>query len=94
MATQQALSLLPASLPPIGLDRVQAAAYIGVSPATFDRLVEAGRMPKPRDLGVNRKIWDVSELVEAFRALPHYGESYEQEAKDGHDNQEAWDELA
>src|SRR5690242_17745827 len=38
--------VLPASLPPRGLSRVQAAAYVGVSPVLFDELVKDGRMPK------------------------------------------------
>ena len=33
------LDVLPLSLPPRGLSREQSAAYIGVSPSTFDKLV-------------------------------------------------------
>ena len=33
------VSVLPTSLPPRGLNRVQAAEYIGVSPTKFDELV-------------------------------------------------------
>lgn len=60
--------VLPSSLPPRGLSRVQAAAYVGVSPALFDELVKDGRMPKP--LKVNaRVIWDRHQLDEAFANL-------------------------
>jgi predicted DNA-binding transcriptional regulator AlpA len=60
--------VLPPSLPPRGLSRIQAAAYVGVSPALFDELVKDGRMPRP--LKVNaRVIWDRVMLDEAFAAL-------------------------
>ncbi|RUW19318.1 hypothetical protein EOA34_29930, partial [Mesorhizobium sp. M4B.F.Ca.ET.013.02.1.1] len=41
-------SILPSSLPPRGLSRLEAAAYIGVSASLFDQLVKDGRMPKPK----------------------------------------------
>ena len=62
-------SLLPSSLPPIGINRLQAAEFIGVSPSFFDQMVAAGTMPQPRRAG-SRTIWDVAELTRAFRALP------------------------
>jgi predicted DNA-binding transcriptional regulator AlpA len=37
--------VLPPSLPPRGLSRVYAAAYIGVSPSKFDEMVADKRMP-------------------------------------------------
>jgi predicted DNA-binding transcriptional regulator AlpA len=56
------------SIEPRGLNRVKAAAYIGVSSSLFDEMVVDGRMPKP--LRVNtRTIWDRRELDEAFDAL-------------------------
>ena len=59
---------LSSSLPPRGLSRVQAAAYIGVSPSLLDEMVRDGRMPKP--LKVNaRVIWDRHQLDEAFATL-------------------------
>jgi hypothetical protein len=64
------LAVLPASLPPVGISREQAAAFIGVSATLFDRLVKDGRMPDGR-LIFGRIVWDVEELVAAFRALPH-----------------------
>ena len=60
--------VLPTSLPPRGLSRVQAATYVGVSPTLFDELVKDGRMPKL--LRVNaRVIWDRHQLDEAFVIL-------------------------
>ncbi len=54
---------------PRGLSRVHAAAYVGVSPSTFDKLVEAGQMPGPKRLR-NRVIWDRHQIDIAFDALP------------------------
>lgn len=63
-------NILPTSLPPRGLSRVQAAAYIGVSPSLFDAMVKDKRMPPP--LRVNsRVLWDRLQLDEAFAALSH-----------------------
>jgi hypothetical protein len=45
MARQQAL---PASLAPRLISWEAAAAYVGVSPTTFDHLVKDGMMPRPR----------------------------------------------
>lgn len=59
---------LPPSLPPRGLDRAQAAAYVGLSPSTFDKLVRDGRMPKPTHIGA-RVVWDRIKVDEAFSAL-------------------------
>jgi predicted DNA-binding transcriptional regulator AlpA len=55
---------------PRGLSRVQAAAYVGVSPSKFDEMVEDERMPRPREVD-KRLLWDRLELDEAFSALPH-----------------------
>lgn len=65
--------LLPESLPPIGVSRQEAAAYIGVSATLFDRLVVDGLMPDARMI-YGRRIWDVAEVTQAFRALPHRSE--------------------
>jgi len=56
-------------LPPRGLCRVQAAAYIGVSPTTFDGMIADGIMPKPKRVR-SRVIWDLKKLDAAFEALP------------------------
>ena len=55
---------------PRGLNREQASAYIGISPATFDTLVANGSMPQPRMLE-SRKVWDLHEVDQAFDLLPH-----------------------
>ena len=60
--------VLPRSLAPRGLSRVQAAAYIGVSPSLFDEMVKDGRMPKPMRINA-RVVWDRIKLDEAFAAL-------------------------
>lgn len=57
-------------IPPRGLNREQAAAYVGVSIATFDTLVANGSMPPPRMLE-SRKVWDLVEVDGAFDMLPH-----------------------
>lgn len=54
---------------PIGLSREAAAAYIGVSPVTFDRLVDDGLMPGPRALR-GRLVWIAPELADALVKLP------------------------
>lgn len=55
-------------LTPRGLSRVQAAAYVGVSPSLFDELVKDGRMPTPKRIN-SRTIWDRMKLDEAFEAI-------------------------
>ena len=57
------------SIEPRGLSRVRAAAYVGVSPGTFDVMVADGRMPRPKRIN-SRVIWDRRQLDEAFEALP------------------------
>ena len=63
-------AILPESLAPVGISREQAAELIGVSATLFDRLVVDGKMPDARPL-YGRLVWDVAEVVAAFRALPH-----------------------
>jgi predicted DNA-binding transcriptional regulator AlpA len=72
--------MLPSSLPPRGLSRVQAAEYIGVSPTKFDEMVQNRTMPKPKRVGT-RATWDRRKLDEAFDALP------------GDDEVNPWDEV-
>ncbi len=61
--------ILPSSLAPRGLSRVQSAIYVGVGATLFDQMVEDGRMPAPKR--INRKtIWDRLALDEAFAGLP------------------------
>lgn len=61
--------VLPLSLPPRGLSRIEAAAYIGISPVKFDELVKDGRMPAPKRID-GRTVWDRLKLDIAFGALP------------------------
>lgn len=61
-------SILPPSLPPRGLSRGQAAAYVGVSPSLFDMLIKDGRMPGPKRIN-SRVVWDRLKLDDAFEAL-------------------------
>jgi predicted DNA-binding transcriptional regulator AlpA len=62
-------NVLPASLPPLGLLRTEAAAYICVSPTTWDRMVRDGLMPKPLRVYKRRTIWDREKVHAAFKAL-------------------------
>lgn len=63
-------------LPRIGYSRTEAAEIIGIGVDLFDRAVEAGKLPRPRMIG-SRLVWDIGELVAAFRELPHKGASVE-----------------
>jgi len=58
------------NVPIRGLSRVEAAAVVGVSASTFDRLVADGLMPPPRQV-YSRSIWDILEVNQAFDSLPH-----------------------
>jgi hypothetical protein len=54
---------------PRGMSRIEAAAYIGVSPSLFDEMVKDGRMPGPKLIN-SRTVWDRLALDVAFSALP------------------------
>ncbi len=56
-----------------GLSAGEAATAIGVGVTTFRDMVDDGRMPKARRINC-RYVWDVDELREAFKALPHDGD--------------------
>lgn len=65
------MSKAPASfrIEPRAMKRGPAAAYCGISPGHFDKLVQDGLMPAPRDCrGV--KVWLRDELDEALFSLP------------------------
>jgi predicted DNA-binding transcriptional regulator AlpA len=53
---------------PRGLSRFRAAAYVGVSPGIFDRLVAEGKLPKPRSIYHLRR-WDLRAIDRALDAL-------------------------
>lgn len=76
--------VLPPSLPPRGLRRTEAAAYIGVSVSMFDWMIAQGLMPKPKRVG-GRVIWDRLKVDEAFTAIP---------GDDEKPKQSFWDEVA
>lgn len=73
---------LPTNLAPRGVAREEAAAYIGIGATLFDRMVQAGTMPRPKTIG-GRRVWDVRALDRAFSALPSEG-----------DDNNPWDEAA
>jgi predicted DNA-binding transcriptional regulator AlpA len=64
-----------------GLNRIEAAHYIGVSPSKFDEVVNDGRMPPPKRID-GRVVWDIRQLDSAFDKLPC----------DGDDDHNPWDE--
>jgi len=61
---------LPPNLTPRLISREAAAAYVNVSPTTFDEMVKNGTMPKSRRLSGRRKAWDVRALDAAVDSLP------------------------
>jgi predicted DNA-binding transcriptional regulator AlpA len=61
---------LPPTLPPRLVSREAAAAYVCMSPNTFDQMVQEGRMPRPRLIGGKRRAWDVRALDAAVDQLP------------------------
>ena len=66
MARQTAL---PDTLSPRLVDRLAAAAFVGVSPTKFDEMVGDGRMPRPKRID-RRKLWDVRSLNAKVDELP------------------------
>lgn len=72
MGPMKRLSILPNSLPPIGLSREAAAEFIGVSPSKFDEMVGDGRMPKPKKIDA-RRLWSRTAIEKAFAKLPSEG---------------------
>jgi predicted DNA-binding transcriptional regulator AlpA len=73
---------LPPSLAPRLIGREAAAAYVNVSPTTFDEMVRDGRMPRPKRLGGRRKAWDVRALDAAVDHLA-----------DCNDDNDTWDNV-
>lgn len=55
-----------------GLNRIEAADYLGVGTTKFDEMISDGRMPHPKRID-GRKIWDVRALDKAFELLPSAG---------------------
>lgn len=66
-----------------GLSREQSAAYVGIGTSLFDRMVQDGRMPRPKHMN-SRTVWDRLALDRAFDALPS-------DAADAESPSNAWD---
>jgi predicted DNA-binding transcriptional regulator AlpA len=54
------------SLWPRGLSRDQAATYLGISRTSFQKLVDAGTMPRGKRITKGRVVWDRAELDHHF----------------------------
>jgi predicted DNA-binding transcriptional regulator AlpA len=80
MARQNAL---PPTLAPRLIRREAAAAYVNVSPTTFDEMVRDGRMPRPKRLAGRRRAWDVRALDAAVDDLDDCN----------NDNDDTWDNV-
>ena len=65
-------------LEPRGLSRIDAAAYIGVSPTKFDQLRKEGRISPPRKIDC-RLVWDRHDLDRDFEAFPIEGKQADDE---------------
>jgi predicted DNA-binding transcriptional regulator AlpA len=63
----------PAITCPRLISREAAAAYICVSPNTFDAMVKNGQMPRARLFGKRRRAWDVRQLDIAIDEWPFDG---------------------
>jgi hypothetical protein len=61
-----------------GLSRVEAAAYIGVSPSKFDQLRHSGRLAAPKVLD-GRLIFTVERLDEFLDSLPDENQASDDE---------------
>ena len=55
-----------ATQPRRGLDHDEAAIYVGVTLATFDQMVNDGRLPKPTEFD-GEFVWDLVQLDRAFQ---------------------------
>lgn len=50
------------------LTRLQAAAYVGISPSHFDKLVKLGKLPQPISMGTSKR-WDINKLDVALSEI-------------------------
>ena len=86
-STRQAL---PPTLAPRLICRDAAAAYVGVSPNTFDKMIADGLMPNPRRLTERRLAWDMRQLDAAIDRLPIDGDAdTDTDTTDDH----SWDDI-
>ncbi|RVT84550.1 hypothetical protein DXV76_12815 [Rhodobacteraceae bacterium CCMM004] len=51
------------------LSRGEAAAYVGVSPVTFDKMIRDRMMPPAKRI-YNRTLWDVRQLDSCLEDIP------------------------
>jgi excisionase family DNA binding protein len=65
----------PIAYPPRGLNREEAARYVGVTVDSFDELVKVNRMPSARKIG-RRLIWDRHQLDAYFAELPTLADNW------------------
>jgi hypothetical protein len=57
------MSKIQQPISPRGLDVRQAAAYLGVAPKSFRKMIRLGLALKPLALpGMERQIWDLQQL--------------------------------
>ena len=52
-----------------GLRRHEAAAYVGLGPSMFDKMVKDGVLPKPKKFG-SASVWDMRLLDQVFGDPP------------------------
>lgn len=74
---------------PIGLSAEEAAAYLGICATTFQKAVDKGLLPAPREL-LGRLLWDAEEVGAAFRLLPKKGAAGQHKSAGVID----WDDVA
>lgn len=55
-----------------GLQREEAAAYVGIGVTLFDKMVRDSRMPQCKPMN-GRRVWDRKQLDDALDALPNEG---------------------
>jgi predicted DNA-binding transcriptional regulator AlpA len=90
--TPVARPALPPTLTPRLICRDAAAAYVGVSPNTFDKMIADGLMPNPRRLTERRLAWDMRQLDTAVDHLPIDGVADGNADTDATDDH-SWDDI-
>jgi predicted DNA-binding transcriptional regulator AlpA len=65
---------MAARLAPILADDKDAAALLSMKPTEFRALVEAGHLPKPREIAPGFPRWDVEELRRIARGDADFGD--------------------
>ncbi|MDO9416976.1 helix-turn-helix transcriptional regulator [Pararhizobium sp.] len=68
-------------VPRLGLNRIEVALAIGVSPTTVDEMVLEGVLPRPRKWHT-RKVWLVSEIEAYMSEWPEDGGKVKREDPD------------